>query len=151
MYIVNEATDTWEKRRTGGRRSDVCTGVVSGWKAVLVATIWTIRMTIAPVDVLDALVSDSAFELVRRAFPLCVLFCSADIGRAKNAQFYTCILNLCTFMYIHISKQKPIHAMQTPSQTFPRVKRFQRRNIFVIMGFVGFLCFFPFSPRQCSH
>lgn len=71
--------DTLKKRRTGGRRCDVCAGVVSGRDTVLVAAIWTIRMAVAPVDVLDAFVPGGAFELVRRAFPLCVLFCSANI------------------------------------------------------------------------
>lgn len=83
---MNEAMDTLKKERTG-RRSGVCS-VVSGRRAVLVTLIWTIRIAIAPVDVLDALVPGGAFELVRRAFPLCILFCSANIC-AKNTHIFT--------------------------------------------------------------
>src|SRR5580765_3741362 len=93
--IMNEATDTLKKERTGGRRSGVCS-VVSGWSAVLVAVIWTIRMAVASVDILDALVLGGAFELVRRAFPLCILFCSANI-RAKNTHVFTHTMTLCVY------------------------------------------------------
>lgn len=105
MYIMNEAMDTLKKERTGGRRSGVCS-VVSGRSAVLVAVIWTIRMAVAPVDVLDALVPGGAFELVRRAFPLCILFCSVDIC-AKNTHIFLHIYTItpCTYTYT-ISKRK---------------------------------------------
>lgn len=55
--------------------------VVSGRSAVLVAVIWTIRMAVAPVDVLDAHVPGGAFELVRRAFPLAIklVFCPGAV------------------------------------------------------------------------
>jgi len=97
-----EAMDTLKKERTGGRRSGVCS-VVSGRRAVLVAAIWTIRMTIAPVDVLDALVPGGAFELVRRAFPLCILFCSAGHMRREHTHFYTYIFTHITRVHIRIS------------------------------------------------
>jgi len=96
--MMNEAMDTLKKERTGGRRSGVCS-VVSGRSAVLVAVIWAIRMAVAPVDVLDALVPGGAFELVRRAFPLCILFCSADIC-AKNTHIFTHIYNHSVYIYI---------------------------------------------------
>jgi len=96
-----EAMDTLKKERTGGRRSGVCS-VVSGRRAVLVAAIWTIRMAIAPVDVLDALVPGGAFELVRRAFPLCILFCSAGHMRREHTHFYTYIFTHMTRVHIGI-------------------------------------------------
>lgn len=102
---MNEAMDTLKKERTGGRWSGVCS-VVSGRGAVLVAVIWTIRMAVAPVDILDALVPGGAFELVRRAFPLCILFCSADIC-AKNTYIFTHIYNHSVYTYTYtISKRK---------------------------------------------
>lgn len=96
--IMNEAMDTLKKERTGGRRSGVCS-VVSGRSALLVAVIWTVRMAVAPVDILDALVPGGAFELARRAFPLCILFCSADIC-AKNIHIFTHIYNHSVYIYV---------------------------------------------------
>lgn len=96
---MNEAMDTLKKERTGGRRSGVCS-VVSGRRAVLIAVIWTIRIAVAPVDVLDALVPGGAFELVRRAFPLCILFCSANIC-AKNTHIFTHIYNHSKYIYVY--------------------------------------------------
>jgi len=113
---MNEAMDTLKKERTGGRRSGVCS-VVSGRGAVLVAVIWTIRMAIAPVDVLDALVPGGAFELVRRAFPLCILFCSADIC-AKNTYIFTHIYNHSVYIYIYYIEAESVpHTQSQTSQS----------------------------------
>lgn len=101
---MNEAMDTLKKERTGGRRSGVCS-VVSGRSAVLVAVIWTIWMAVAPVDVLDALVPGGAFELVRRAFPFCIFFCSANIC-AKNTHIFTHIQSLRVRIHILYRKRK---------------------------------------------
>lgn len=58
-----------EKRRTGRLRG-VCSGFV---RAIFefVAVIRTVRMAVAPVDTLDALVPREAFELGGCAFPFC--------------------------------------------------------------------------------
>lgn len=68
-----KATNTRIKRRTR-RRAGMCNGFVS---TVLVAAIWTIRMAVASVDTLDALVPGETFELRWRTFLVCVCFHSA--------------------------------------------------------------------------
>jgi len=126
MYREMIEADTLKKERTGGRRSGVCS-VVSGRRAVLVAAIWTIRMAVAPVDVLDALVPGGAFELVRRAFPLCILFCSAGHMRREHTHFYTYIFTHMTrvrYVYVYIymyicrffRKRKATHTLKLLSE-----------------------------------
>lgn len=124
-----EAMDTLKKERTG-RRSGVYS-VVSGRRAVLVAAIWTIRMTVTPVDILDALVSGGAFELVRRAFPLCILYCSAGHMRREHTHFYT-YNDSCTYTYMYI------YIFQSKKQCTP--PNFSKRNVFntIIVDFAFF-------------
>lgn len=109
-----------KKERTGGRRSGVCS-VVSGRRAVLVAVIWTIRIAVAPVDVLDASVPGGAFELVRRAFPLCILFCSANIC-AKNTHIFTHIYDHSVYIYVYYIEAESAPHTHT-------LKTFQNENV----------------------
>lgn len=70
--VKTERTDRW---------SGVCNGFVS---AIFVALIRTIRLAVAPVDTLDALVPGDTFELGRCAFPFCLL--GGRLCRSRNTQ-----------------------------------------------------------------
>lgn len=80
------------KRRTGGL-GDVCDGFV---RAIFVAAIWTVRMAVAPVDTLDALVPGEAFELGGCTFPFCL---------CRSGQVYVHMSREQTFMYRYIGDQ----------------------------------------------
>ena len=58
----------------------MCNGFVS---AIFVAVIRTIRVAVAPVDTLDALVPGDAFELGRCAFPFCLC---GRLCRSRNTR-----------------------------------------------------------------
>lgn len=85
--VKTERTDRW---------SGVCNGFVS---AIFVALIRTIRLAVAPVDTLDALVPGDTFELGRCAFPFCLL--GGRLCRSRNTQEQR--IHIYIYIYIYTS------------------------------------------------
>ena len=88
--VKTERTDRW---------SGVCNGFVS---AIFVALIRTIRLAVAPVDTLDALVPGDTFELGRCAFPFCLL--GGRLCRSRNTQEQRIHIYIYIYIYIYIHK-----------------------------------------------
>lgn len=84
--VKTERTDRW---------SGVCNGFVS---AIFVALIRTIRLAVAPVDTLDALVPGDTFELGRCAFPFCLL--GGRLCRSRNTQEQRIHIYIYTSRYV---------------------------------------------------